>query len=323
MREDLYPECNPVQSGRLVVDERHAIYWEECGNPEGVPVLFVHGGPGAGAGTTVRRFFDPDFYRIIIFDQRGAGRSTPRGEMKNNTTPLLIEDMEKLRHLLGIEKWFVFGGSWGATLSLAYAQHVPERCLGLILRGIFLVRPQEINWFFYGVRTIMPHAWERFASFIPPEERDDLLKAYERRCFDPDPKVHLEACRVYARYEAEISTLLPNPEFVEAFMKEEVSLGLARAEIHYFKNGIFLRENQLLAEAHKFKSIPGVIVQGQYDICCPAITAYDLHQVWPEAELIMVPDGGHSAFEPGIRAELVKAMETFKEKIRQGRLKVT
>jgi proline iminopeptidase len=313
LRTELYPEISPYASGMLPLDDVHTMYWEQSGKPDGVPVVFLHGGPGAGAVPNHRRFFDPAHYRIVVYDQRGAGRSTPLGELTDNTTPLLIQDLEKLRRFLDIERWFVFGGSWGSTLAIAYAEAHPERCLGLILRGIFLCRPSEIHWFLYGVRNFFPEAWRTFAEFIPQAERDDLLAAYYRRLTDPDPAVHMPAARTWSVYEGSCSTLLPSQETVDYFASDAVALGLARMEAHYFVHRIFLPENSLLENVERIRSIPGVIVQGRYDAVCPIVTADELARAWPEAQYVVVPDAGHSAWEPGIRAELVKAMERFKQ----------
>jgi proline iminopeptidase len=279
-----------------------------------VPVVFLHGGPGAGASAVHRQFFDPAFYRIVVFDQRGAGRSIPLGCLEDNTTPKLVEDMERLRRHLGIDRWLVFGGSWGSTLAIAYAEHHPARCIGLVLRGIFLCRPSEIDWFLYGLRAIFPEAWRAFAHFIPEAERGDLLQAYHRRLVDPDPAVHLPAARSWSVYEGSCSTLLPNPALVADFATDRVALGLARIEAHYFRHDIFLPPDFLLDRAGSLKAIPGIIVQGRYDIVCPPISADDLHRAWPEAEYCIVPDAGHSAFEPGIRSRLLQATEDFKAK---------
>jgi proline iminopeptidase len=310
----LYPPIEPYDSGTLELDAPHHMYYEQAGNPRGVPVVFLHGGPGAGSSAVHRQFFDPAFYRIIVFDQRGAGRSTPLGCLEQNTTPKLIEDMERLRGHLGVDRWLVFGGSWGSTLAIAYAEHHPVRCRGLVLRGIFLCRPSEIDWFLYGVRAIFPEPWRTFAGFIPEGERDDLLCAYYRRLTDPDPAVHMPAARTWSVYEGSCSTLLPNPSLVADFASDRVALGLARIEAHYFRHGIFLPPNSLLDNATRLKPIPGVIVQGRYDIVCPPVSADDLHAAWPEADYAIVPDAGHSAFEPGIRSRLVQATEEFKQK---------
>ena len=312
LRAELYPEIEPYNAGMLDLDGRHRMYFEESGNPRGAPVLFLHGGPGAGAAPAHRRFFDPAHYRIIIFDQRGAGRSTPLGDITANTTPLLITDIENLREHLGISRWLVFGGSWGSTLALAYAEAHPQRCTGLILRGIFLCRSSEIDWFLYGLRNLFPEAWRAFADPIPEAERGNLLAAYHRRLTDPDPRVHMPAARAWSTYEGSCSTLLPSPETVAYFAGDVVALGLARIEAHYFSNDIFLPENSLLANVQRIRGIPGVIVQGRYDAVCPIVSADDLHRCWPEADYIIVPDAGHSAWEPGICAELVRAAEKFK-----------
>jgi proline iminopeptidase len=311
-RAALYPEIEPYESGMLALDAIHTLYWEQSGNPQGAPVLFLHGGPGAGAAPAHRRFFDPAHYRIVIFDQRGAGRSTPLGELRENTTLHLIADIERLRRHLGIERWLVFGGSWGSTLALAYGQAHPERCTGFVLRGIFLCRQSEIEWFLYGLRRFFPEAWRDFVAPIPPAERGDLLAAYYRRLTDPDPAVHRPAARAWSTYEGVCSTLLPSPETVAYFSGDTVALGLARIEAHYFSHGIFLPEGSLLANVERIRHLPCVIVQGRYDAVCPIVTADELHQAWPEAEYIVVPDAGHSAWEPGICSELVSATEKFK-----------
>ncbi len=311
----LFPAIEPYQSGLLDLDAPHRMFYEQSGNPRGVPVVFLHGGPGAGSSPVHRQFFDPAFYRIVVYDQRGAGRSLPLGCLERNTTPDLVADLERLREHLGIERWMVFGGSWGSTLALAYAEHHPQRCLALVLRGIFLCRRSEIDWFLYGLRAIFPEPWRAFAGFIPQAERADLLAAYHRRLVDPDPAVHLPAARSWSVYEGSCSTLLPNPALVADFATDRVALGLARIEAHYFVNDIFLPEDFLLAHAPRLKAIPGVIVQGRYDIVCPVVSADDLHRAWPEAEYTVVPDAGHSAFEPGIRSRLVAATEALKKRL--------
>ena len=314
MPEPLYPPIEPYDTGLLDLDPPHRMYYEQSGNPRGVPVVFLHGGPGAGASPVHRQFFDPAFYRIVVFDQRGAGRSAPLGCLEDNTTPHLIADMERLRRHLGIERWVVFGGSWGSTLGLAYAEHHPQSCRGLILRGIFLCRKSEIDWFLYGIRSVFPEPWRAFAGYLPEAERGDLLGSYYRRLTDPDPAVHLPAARAWSIYEGSCSTLLPNPALVADFAADRVALGLARIEAHYFVHDIFLPEDSLLREVRKIAHIPGVIVQGRYDMVCPTVSADDLHAAWPEAEYAVVPDAGHSAFEPGIRARLVAAMEALKRR---------
>lgn len=311
----LYPEIEPYASGMLPLDVPHRMYWETSGNPEGIPVVFLHGGPGAGSSPKHRRFFDPQAYRIIIYDQRGAGRSQPLGELHDNTTPHLIRDLEQLRQHLGVDKWLVFGGSWGSTLAIAYAEAHAHRCLGLILRGIFLCRRSEIDWFLYGLRQLFPEAWDKFAGYLPEAERDDLLANYSRRLNDPDPAVHMPAARAWSVYEGSCSTLRPSPETVDYFSGDVVALGLARIEAHYFSNDIFLPLNALLDNAHKLRDIPGLIVQGRYDAVCPAVSAHDLKQSWPEAEYHIIEDAGHSAWEPGICAALVVATEEFKARL--------
>jgi len=312
LRTELYPEIEPHDAGMLALDGVHHLYWEVSGNPNGKPVVFLHGGPGAGASPAHRRFFDPRHYCIIIFDQRGAGRSTPLGELTDNTTPHLIADMETLRKHLNIERWLVFGGSWGSTLALAYAETHPEHCSGLILRGIFLCRKSEIDWFLYDLRNLFPEPWHAFAGYIPENERGDLLKAFYKRLTNPDPTVHMPAARAWGRYEGSCSTLLPSPETVAYFGGDVVALGLARIEAHYFTHDIFLPINSLLDNVSRIRNIPGIIVQGRYDAVCPITSADDLHRAWPEAEYIIVPDAGHAAWEPGICKQLVAACEKFK-----------
>lgn len=312
MRTELYPEIEPVLSGHLDVGDGHSLYWEVSGNVRGLPVVFLHGGPGAGAKPIHRRFFDPEAYCIVVLDQRGAGRSRPFGSVVHNATPALVGDLEVLRRHLEIERWVVFGGSWGSTLALAYAQAHAERVAALILRGIFLCRPSEIQWFLYGISEVFPEHWRRFAQFLPEAERGDLLAAYHRRLTDPDPAVHLPAARVWSVYEGSCSTLLPNPDTVKGFADDITALGLARIEAHYFVNDCFLTPNQLLAEAGRLRRIPATIIQGRYDMVCPVRSADDLHRAWPEADYRIVPNAGHNAFEPGIRALLVSACERYK-----------
>jgi proline iminopeptidase len=311
-RRDLFPPIEPYATGTLAVDALHTLYWEQSGNPNGLPVIFLHGGPGAGATPTHRRFFDPTNYRIIVFDQRGAGRSTPLGELTDNTTRHLVADIEQLRRHFGIESWVVFGGSWGSTLALAYAQAHPTRCRALILRGIFLCRRPEVDWFLYGMRNIFPEAWRSFAAAIPESERGDLLTAYYRRLTDPLPAVHMPAARAWSVYEGACSTLLPSGDAVAAFGEERMALGLARIEAHYFTHEILTGENDLVARLGRIRAIPATIVQGRYDMICPIVTADALASAWPEAEYVVVPDAGHSAMEPGIRAQLVAATEGMK-----------
>ena len=308
---ELYPAIEPYETGVLEPAPPHRLYWEVSGNPEGRPVVFLHGGPGAGASADHRRFFDPERYRIVIFDQRGAGRSTPLGALAGNTTADLVGDIELLRERLGIERWLVFGGSWGSTLALAYAQAHPERVTGLVLRGIFLGRPQEIDWFLHGMGRFFPDVWRPFAGHLPEAERGDLLGNYYRRLTDPDPEVHLPAARAWSAYEGACSTLLPSPETVAAFSDDGMALGLARIEAHYFVNRLFLADGALIEGVERIRRIPAVIVQGRYDMVCPTTTADTLHQAWPEADYQVIPEAGHSAMEPGIRAALVAATRKF------------
>jgi proline iminopeptidase len=311
-RQDLFPPIEPYATGTLKVDPLHTLYWEQSGNPHGTPVAFLHGGPGAGATPTHRRFFDPQHYRIVIFDQRGAGRSKPLGAVADNTTRHLVADMEALRRHLGVERWVVFGGSWGSTLALAYAEAHPAHCIGLALRGIFLCRPAEVDWFLYGIRNVFPEAWRTFAAFVPEGERRDLLNAYYRRLIDPDPAVHMPAARAWSTYEGACSTLLPSPDTVAAFGEDRMALGLARIEAHYFRHNIIAPEDDLVAHVQRIRHIPAVIVQGRYDMVCPIVSADELARAWPEAEYVVVPDAGHSAMEPGIRARLVGATEKLR-----------
>ena len=308
----LYPAIEPGRSGRLRLDALHTMYWEESGNLRGVPVVFLHGGPGGGSSSDHRRYYDPRFYRIIVYDQRGSGQSTPLGELTDNTTPNLIADLERLRAHLSVERWLVFGGSWGSTLAIAYAEAHPDRVLGLVLRGIFLCRPLEIHWFLYDMRFVFPEAWRAFSGFLPVAERADLLANYHRRLVDSDPAIHMPAAHAWSRYEGSCSTLLPDPELVAHFEEDGVALAIARIEAHYFVNNIFLPENALLAGIARIRYIPCTIVQGRYDAVCPILSADDLHRAWPEAEYVIVDDAGHSAREPGIARELVAATNRFR-----------
>ncbi|NWG39433.1 MAG: prolyl aminopeptidase [Hydrogenophilaceae bacterium] len=309
----LFPEIQSRHQGFLEPDSVHRIYWEESGNPSGIPVLFLHGGPGSGSSPLQRRFFDPAFYRIVLFDQRGSGKSTPYASIADNTTQHLIADIELLRTTLGIERWLVFGGSWGSTLALAYGEAHPEACLGFVLRGIFLCRKSEIDWFLYGMRVLFPEAWRTFSALIPENERLDLLAAYHARLINPDPAIHMPAARAWAHYEAACSTLLPNESLISSFESDAIALSLARIEAHYFVNGIFLPENSLLDNLNRIRHLPAVIVHGRYDAVCPIVTADELARAWPEAFYEVVPDAGHSAFEPGIAQALVDATEAFKD----------
>jgi proline iminopeptidase len=311
LEQVLYPEIEPLRSGRLPVSDLHTLYWETSGNPAGIPALFLHGGPGAGISPKSRRFFDPERYHVVLFDQRGAGQSTPLGETRENTTDLLIEDIERLRKMLGIEQWLVFGGSWGSTLSLAYAQAHPERCLGLVLRGIWLVADEEIDWWLNGVRNFFPREWEAFAGHVPEAERGDLLAAYSRRLESNDPAVYVPAARAWSRYEGSCLHLLPNPETANAFTEDAIAIGIGRLEAHYFRNKAFLKPNQLLEGVARIRHLPGFIVHGRYDVICPVRYAHALADAWPGAELRIEPDAGHSSYEPGIAEALVDATDRF------------
>jgi proline iminopeptidase len=311
-RRDLFPPIEPYRTGQLRLDGRHTMYWEESGNPHGRPALFLHGGPGAGATAVHRRFFDPTFWRVVIFDQRGGGRSTPLGEIRDNSPELLVADIERLRQQLGVARWVVFGGSWGSTLALLYAQAHPARVSGLIVRGIFLCRQSEIDWFLGGMRTIFPEAWRALAGFLPPDERGDLLDAYYRRLIHPDPGVHMPAARAWSIYEGACSTLIPNPETVAAFGEERLALGLARIEAHYFRHHLIPPERDLVGRVGAIRHLPATIVQGRYDMVCPIRSADELARAWPEADYVIVRDAGHSAMEPGTREQLVLATERAK-----------
>lgn len=310
---DLYPPITPYQTGMLQVSDLHQIYYEQSGNPQGKPVVFLHGGPGGGSIPLYRQYFNPDRWRIIIFDQRGCGKSTPHAELRENTTWHLVADIETLRTHLGIEQWVVFGGSWGSTLSLAYSQTHPERCLGLILRGIFLLRQKEIRWFYQeGASYIFPDAWESYLQPIPPDERQDLLPAYYKRLTDPDRTIQLTAARAWSVWEASTSKLFQDPALMNTFGEDEFAAAFARIECHYFMNhGFFESENQLIQNVDRIRHIPAVIVQGRYDVVCPMVSAWELHQAWPEAEFIVIPDAGHSMMEPGIRSALIEASDRF------------
>ena len=305
----LFPPIVPSRHGFLAVDELHTIYWEEVGNPDGVPVVFLHGGPGAGLSPQHRRFFDPAHYRVILFDQRGAGKSLPVGECRSNTTQLLVEDIEKLRVLFGVEQWLVFGGSWGSTLALAYGQAHPERCLGFVLRGIFLCTQAEIDWFIHGVQWFYPELYEEFIAPIPPQERGNLLQAYVDRIMSADPEVHWPAVRAWSRFEGRRVFLLPQPEEPPC---DTLDLGVGRLESHYMVNLGFFEDDQLIRDMGRIAHLPALIVQGRYDVICPPLSAHRLHQAWPGAVLQMIPDAGHGAMEKGISRALVAATEQFK-----------
>jgi proline iminopeptidase len=313
-RRSFYPEIEPFDSGMLRVSDLHTIYYEQSGNPEGKPVVFVHGGPGGGTDAKQRRFFDPAAYRIVLFDQRGCGRSTPHAELHDNTTWHLVADMEAIREHLGIGRWQVFGGSWGSTLALAYAQKHPERVTELVLRGIFMLRKKELDWFYQdGASAIFPDTWEGYLAAIPPAEHGDLMRAYHERLTSDDPQVRLAAAQAWSVWEASTSFLLQSKEYMSHAGEDEFALAFARIECHYFVNGGFFEvEDQLLRDVDKIRQIPAVIAQGRYDVVCPMMSAWDLHRAWPEARLEIVPDAGHSAYEPGIVDVLIEATDRFR-----------
>lgn len=313
----MFPEIEPSAHGFLKRDDGHRIYWEESGNPNGLPVIFLHGGPGAGASPTHRRFFDPKDYRVVIFDQRGAGRSRPHAATAGNTTPHLIGDMEALREHLEIDRWLVFGGSWGATLALAYGIEHPERCLGFVLRGVFLGSADEVDWYLHGMARIQPEANRTFKEHIPAAERGDLLTAYRKRLNDPNPQVHLPAARTWMAYEATCSTLRPNSGHFGGPAGERAALSLARVSAHYFAHGFFLGDRPLVESVEALTHLPAIIVHGRYDVICPIAAADRLAGAWPGSELVIVPDAGHSALEPGIRGALVAATEQMKQRLRR------
>lgn len=310
----LYPEIEPFDSGFLNVDARHRMYYEQCGNPQGKPVVILHGGPGAGCGAKIRRFHDPRAYRIILLDQRGAGRSTPHADLVDNTTWTLVADIEMLRDHLGIDRWQVFGGSWGSTLALAYAEKHPERVSELVVRGIFLLRRWELEWFYQeGCSRLFPDAWEKYLAPIPEVERGDIISAYHRRLTSEDESVRLEAAQAWSIWEASTSFLLQDEDFINSHQDAHFALSFARIENHYFVNGGFFEvEGQLLRDACKLKGIPGVIVHGRYDVVCPIANAWDLHKVWPEAKLVISPTSGHSAFESENASALIEATDSYR-----------
>lgn len=310
----LYPEIEPFDTGTLQVDARHRLYYEQCGNPAGKPVVLLHGGPGAGCGPKMRRFHDPRHYRIVLFDQRGAGRSTPHADLVDNTTPHLVADIEALRRHLGIDRWQVFGGSWGSTLALAYAEAHPECVTELVLRGIFMLRRWELEWFYQqGTSRLFPEAWAQYLEGIPAVEHGDLISAYHRRLTSEDPAIRLAAARRWSVWEAATSFLRQDAEFIAGHEDEAFALAFARIESHYFVNGGFFEvEDQLLRDAHRLRAIPGTIVHGRYDVVCPVQSAWDLKQVWPEANLVIAPASGHSAFELEIASALVDATNAYR-----------
>ncbi len=312
---DFYPPIRPYDSGFLRVSPIHEIYYEQSGNPKGKPVVFLHGGPGGGTDPKMRRFFDPKKYRIVLFDQRGCGRSRPSASLVDNTTWHLVADIETIREHLGIRKWQVFGGSWGSTLALAYAQKHPERCTELVLRGIFLLRRSELEWFYQnpeGAASMFPDLWEHYLAPLTTEERTDCIASYYKRLTSEDKSTLLTAARAWSIWEGALSFIKMNADYVKRYGDAEFAAAFARIECHYFIHGGFLdRPNQLLEDVEKIRHIPAVIVQGRFDVVCPMRSAWDLHKAWPEADLRVVPDAGHSAFEPGIARELVKATDRF------------
>ncbi|WP_374333725.1 prolyl aminopeptidase [Aestuariivirga sp.] len=313
-RRTFYPDLPAFNRGRLRVSALHDIYFEECGNPNGKPAVVLHGGPGGGIAPFLRQCHDPAAYRIVLFDQRGCGQSTPHAELAENTTWDLVADMERLRRHLKIERWQVVGGSWGSTLALAYAETHPERVTELIVRGIFTLRKSEIRWFYQeGADQLFPDLWEGFVSPIPEAERHDLLSAYHRRLTGSDKAEQIACARAWSQWEAATISLLPDPKRVAEFGADHFALAFARIECHYFVNGGFFRQDdQLIADAHKLAAIPGVIIQGRYDVVTPPVTAWDLHRAWPQADFIIVPDAGHTATEPGIADALVRATDRFR-----------
>jgi proline iminopeptidase len=309
----MYPPVEPYATHRLDVGDGHELYVEEAGNPDGIPVTFLHGGPGGGLVPAMRRWFDPRRYRIVLHDQRGAGRSTPLGSLHANTTWHLVADVERVRELLGIERWLVYGGSWGSTLGLAYAQRHPDRVTGLILRGIYLVRRSELTWFYqHGLHHLQPEEWERFVAPIPPAERAGILSAYHRRLVGADPIEAATCADAWMRWEAVNSSLVPDPELIATLTADEHVLPAARILAHYAVNGGFFdSETQLLDGVDRIRHLPAVIVQGRYDLCCPIVTALDLARRWPEAELRIIPDAGHSSLEPGTTDRIIRTTDHF------------
>ena len=312
----LYPPIEPYEQGYLDVGDGHMIYWELCGNPRGKPAVFLHGGPGAGCSATHRRLFDPARYNVLLFDQRGCGRSTPHASLEANTTWHLVDDIEQLRTMFGIDRWLVFGGSWGSALALAYAETHPDRVTELVLRGIFALRHAELQWYYQeGASWLFPDKWERFLAPIPEAERGDLITAYHLRLTGPSRDIRIEAAKAWSLWEGETITLLPNGAMTEQHGEDEFALAFARIENHYFVNKGFMAEGQLIANADRLRHIPGIIIQGRYDTATPAKTAWDLHRAWPEAEFVLVPDAGHAFNEPGILDQLIRANDRFADRM--------
>ncbi|AKS40716.1 prolyl aminopeptidase [Wenzhouxiangella marina] len=312
----LYPPIEPWSEELLEVGDGHRLHVEQCGKPDGLPVVFLHGGPGGGCSPEDRRFFDPDRYRIVLFDQRGAGRSLPLAEIEHNTTAQVLADIERIRQHLGIERWLVFGGSWGSTLGLLYAQAQPDRCLGLILRGIFLNRPEDVAWLYgHGTRRVFPDAWARLVEMIPPEERADLPAAYARRINGDDPELARKAATEWTRFEGICATLRPNPELLASFLEPVTAWHFARICTHYFSHGLFIEADQILARMDRITHLPAILIHGRYDMICAPDQAWALHRAWPGSELVWVPDAGHSASEPGTTAALVEACRRMAERL--------
>lgn len=319
--KDFYPAIEPYDKGHFSVSDLHTLYYEQVGNPNGVPIVFLHGGPGGGVSPDHRRFFDPSHYRIILFDQRGAGKSRPSAELRENTTWDLVNDIEKLREKFKIEKWFVFGGSWGSTLALTYAISHPERVHGLILRGIFLCRPWELSWFYQeGTSSLFPDLWEKYLAAIPKEEHKDLITAYHKRLTSENYETRLKAAKAWSQWEAGTSRLIIKPEAIDEFEDPEYALSFARIEAHYFvNNAFFSSHNWILENISKITHLPCTIVQGRYDVVCPAKSAWDLHKAYPKAEINLIPDAGHAASEPGIRSALIETTDRYRELISPGK----
>jgi len=315
----LYPSIKPYQTINLPVDEQHTLYIEESGNHEGIPVLFIHGGPGAGCSKEDRRFFDPEKYRIVLFDQRGSGRSTPHAELENNTTQDLIDDIERIRQHLAINQWVLFGGSWGSTLSLLYAQQHSSRVLGMVLRGIFLCRQQDIDWFYQqGASLVFPDYWQEFVDLIPASERGDMVSAYHKLLTGENELAKMNAAKHWSLWEGRCATLRPNPDVVDTFSNIHLALSLARIEAHYFVNKSFIAENQILDNMDALAGIPATIVHGRYDMICPLDNAVSIHRAWPDAELHIIREAGHASRDPGIVDALVRATDEMALELDKG-----
>jgi len=313
-KAELYPPIEPFETGLLDTGDGHQVYWERCGNPKGKPAVFLHGGPGSGCSPDHRRLFDPAKYCVTLFDQRGCGRSTPHASLEANTTWHLVADIERLRELSGAQRWLVFGGSWGSTLALAYAQKHPRQVSELVLRGIFTLRREELHWFYQeGASWLFPDEWEHFVAPIAPQDRHDLMGAYRRILTGPDSAARTNAAIAWSHWEGRTITLLPDPDITASHDDARFALAFSRIENHYFVNHGFFEEGQLLRDAHKLQGIAGVIVQGRYDVCTPAKTAWELHRAWPQAEFHLVPDAGHAYKEPGILDRLIRATDAFAE----------